>query len=184
MLTTRHANRFPSRHLLCHLSLLVSTCEARVVCISIGISSPPGGWLRIGGQRNFSFGFYRGLSDQDLVDLVVRRDWSFGKPSGFSSQAGLLFRVCFRRVSPVWPALALLPPLYSDGVTSDETRRAYGHALEMFLGFCDREGSPTLSAELVGSYRVSPVGEKSRPPRWGSTWRQSKLWPGRRSWPG
>jgi hypothetical protein len=23
-----------------------------------------------------------------------------------------------------------------DDVTSDETRRAYGHALEMFLGFC------------------------------------------------
>jgi site-specific recombinase XerD len=44
-------------------------------------------------------------------------------------------------------------------VTSDETRRAYGHALEMFLAFCDREGNPTLSAELVASYRVSLVGE-------------------------
>jgi hypothetical protein len=29
----------------------------------------------------------------------------------------------------------------------------------MFLGFCDREGNPTLSAELVASYRVSLVGE-------------------------
>ena len=46
-----------------------------------------------------------------------------------------------------------------DGVTSDETRRAYGHALEMFLAFCGREGNPTLSAELVASYRVSLVGE-------------------------
>jgi hypothetical protein len=46
--------------------------------------------LRIGGQRNFSFGFYRGLSRQDLVDLLVKRDWSFGKPSGFSSQTGLV----------------------------------------------------------------------------------------------
>jgi site-specific recombinase XerD len=46
-----------------------------------------------------------------------------------------------------------------DGVTSDETRRAYGHALEMFLAFCDREGNPMLSAELVASYRVSLVGE-------------------------
>src|SRR3984957_12613703 len=46
-----------------------------------------------------------------------------------------------------------------DGVASDETRRAYRHALEMFLGFCGREGNPTLSAELVASYRVSLVGE-------------------------
>jgi hypothetical protein len=46
-----------------------------------------------------------------------------------------------------------------DGMTSDETRRAYSHALEMFLEFCDREGNPTLSAELVASYRVSLVGE-------------------------
>ena len=46
-----------------------------------------------------------------------------------------------------------------DGVPSDETRRAYGHALEMFLGFCDREGNPRLSAELVASYRVSLAGE-------------------------
>jgi integrase len=46
-----------------------------------------------------------------------------------------------------------------DGVASDETRRAYRHALEMFLAFCDREGNPTLSAELVASYRVSLVGE-------------------------
>jgi hypothetical protein len=45
------------------------------------------------------------------------------------------------------------------GVTSDETRRAYRHALEMFLAFCDREGNPTLSAELVASYRVLLVGE-------------------------
>jgi site-specific recombinase XerD len=44
-------------------------------------------------------------------------------------------------------------------VTSEETRRAYGHALEMFLGFCDREGNPTLSTELVASFRVSLVGE-------------------------
>jgi site-specific recombinase XerC len=29
----------------------------------------------------------------------------------------------------------------------------------MFLAFCDREGNPTLSAELVASYRVSLVGE-------------------------
>jgi hypothetical protein len=47
-----------------------------------------------------------------------------------------------------------------DGMTSDETRRAYRHALEMFLAFCDREGNPTLSAELVASYRVSLVGER------------------------
>ncbi|MDX6464766.1 MAG: Phage integrase, N-terminal SAM-like domain [Acidobacteriaceae bacterium] len=46
-----------------------------------------------------------------------------------------------------------------DGVPSDETRRAYSHALEMFLAFCEREGNPTLSAELVSSYRVSLVGE-------------------------
>jgi hypothetical protein len=46
-----------------------------------------------------------------------------------------------------------------DSLTSEETRRAYGHALEMFLAFCDREGNPTLSAELVASYRVSLVGE-------------------------
>ena len=46
-----------------------------------------------------------------------------------------------------------------DGVASEETRRAYRHALEMFLEFCDREGNPTLSAELVASYRVSLVGE-------------------------
>ena len=46
-----------------------------------------------------------------------------------------------------------------DGVTSEETRRAYSHALEMFLAFCDREGNPVLSAELVSSYRVSLVGE-------------------------
>ena len=44
-------------------------------------------------------------------------------------------------------------------MTSDETRRAYSHALEMFLAFCDREGNPTLSAELVAGYRVSLVGE-------------------------
>src|SRR3984957_15681738 len=29
-----------------------------------------------------------------------------------------------------------------DGVNSDETRRAYSHALDMFLEFCDREGNP------------------------------------------
>ena len=46
-----------------------------------------------------------------------------------------------------------------DGVTSVETRRAYSHALEMFLAFCEQEGNPTLSAELVASYRVSLVGE-------------------------
>jgi hypothetical protein len=46
-----------------------------------------------------------------------------------------------------------------DGMTSDETRRAYSHALEMFLAFCGREENPTLSAELVASYRVSLVGE-------------------------
>src|SRR6202034_4568558 len=45
-----------------------------------------------------------------------------------------------------------------DGIASDETRRAYSHALEMVLAFCDREGNPTLSAELVASYRVSLVG--------------------------
>jgi site-specific recombinase XerD len=45
------------------------------------------------------------------------------------------------------------------GVASEETRRAYGHALEMFLAFCDQQGNPTLSAELVASYRVSLVGE-------------------------
>src|ERR1700683_5465689 len=50
-----------------------------------------------------------------------------------------------------------------DGMTSEETRRAYGHALEMFLGFCDREVNPTLSAELVASYRVSLVGEGKSP---------------------
>jgi hypothetical protein len=58
-----------------------------------------------------------------------------------------------------------------DGMTSDETRRAYSHALEMFLVFCDREGNPTLSAELVASYRLSLAGEGSRPPPWESTWR-------------
>jgi hypothetical protein len=31
-----------------------------------------------------------------------------------------------------------------DGMSSEETRRAYSHALEMFLGFCDRAGKPTL----------------------------------------
>jgi site-specific recombinase XerD len=46
-----------------------------------------------------------------------------------------------------------------DGVASDETRRAYSHALEMFLAFCDREGNPILSAELVASYRISLVGK-------------------------
>jgi hypothetical protein len=46
-----------------------------------------------------------------------------------------------------------------DGLASEETRRAYRHALEMFLAFCDREGKPMLSAELVSSYRVSLVGE-------------------------
>ena len=46
-----------------------------------------------------------------------------------------------------------------DGMTSEETRRAYSHALEMFLAFCHREGNPTLSAELVASYRVSLGGE-------------------------
>jgi site-specific recombinase XerC len=46
-----------------------------------------------------------------------------------------------------------------DGVASDETRRAYRQALEMFLAFCGREGKPTLSAELVASYRLSTVGE-------------------------
>jgi hypothetical protein len=46
-----------------------------------------------------------------------------------------------------------------DGLTSEESSRAYSHALEMFLGFCDREGNPTLSAELVASYWVSLVGE-------------------------
>jgi len=46
-----------------------------------------------------------------------------------------------------------------DGVVSDETRRAYSHALQMFLAFCGREGNPILSAELVASYRVLLVGE-------------------------
>ena len=46
-----------------------------------------------------------------------------------------------------------------DGVSSDETRRAYSHALEMFLAFCEQEGNPVLSAELVASYRISLVGE-------------------------
>jgi hypothetical protein len=45
-----------------------------------------------------------------------------------------------------------------DGMTSAETRRAYSHALEMFLAFCGRKENPTLSAELVASYRVSLVG--------------------------
>jgi hypothetical protein len=47
-----------------------------------------------------------------------------------------------------------------DGVASDETRRAYRHALEMFLAFCGREGNPTLSAELVASYafHAGPTG--------------------------
>ena len=43
-----------------------------------------------------------------------------------------------------------------DGLTSDETRRAYGHALEMFLAFFDREGNPTLGRvgrELPGLTR-------------------------------
>jgi hypothetical protein len=62
-----------------------------------------------------------------------------------------------------------------DSLTSEETRRAYSHALEMFLEFCDREGNPTLSAELVASYRSRWSGKGSRPPRWGSTWRPSKL---------
>jgi hypothetical protein len=52
-----------------------------------------------------------------------------------------------------------------DGVASDETRRAYRHALEMFLAFCDREGNPTLSAELVAGYRSRWSGKGSRPPR-------------------
>jgi hypothetical protein len=46
-----------------------------------------------------------------------------------------------------------------DRLTSEETRRGYSHAPEMFLAFCGREGNPTLSAELVASYRVSLVGE-------------------------
>jgi hypothetical protein len=71
-----------------------------------------------------------------------------------------------------------------DGVASDETRRAYRHALEMFLGFCDREGNPILSAELVASYRVLLAGKGSRRPRWASTWRPLKLSPGRLSWLG
>jgi hypothetical protein len=58
-----------------------------------------------------------------------------------------------------------------DGVASDETCRAYSHALEMFLAFCDREGNPTLSAELVGSYRVSLVGEGKLSSTVGATWR-------------
>ena len=62
-----------------------------------------------------------------------------------------------------------------DGVASDETRRAYSHALEMFLAFCSREGNPTLSAELVASNRVRWSGKGSRPPRWESTWLPSKL---------
>jgi hypothetical protein len=44
-------------------------------------------------------------------------------------------------------------------VTSQQTRRAYGYALELFLTFCGREGNPTLSAELVASYRTSLIGE-------------------------
>jgi hypothetical protein len=62
-----------------------------------------------------------------------------------------------------------------DGMTSDETRRAYSHALEMFLAFCDREGNPTLSAELVASYRVLLVGEGKSSSTVGVTWRPSKL---------
>jgi hypothetical protein len=46
-----------------------------------------------------------------------------------------------------------------DGMTSEETRRAYRDALTMFLEFCDREGNPTLSAELVVGYRLSLIGE-------------------------
>jgi hypothetical protein len=61
-----------------------------------------------------------------------------------------------------------------DGVSSDETRRAYGHALELFLAFCDREGNPTLSAELVANYRVLLVGEGKSSSTVGSTWRPSK----------
>jgi hypothetical protein len=33
----------------------------------------------------------------------------------------------------------------------------------MFLGFCDREGNPTLSAELGASYRVPLIGEGKSP---------------------
>jgi hypothetical protein len=62
-----------------------------------------------------------------------------------------------------------------DGVASDETRRAYRQALEMFLAFCGRKESPTLSAELVASYRLSLVGEGKSSSRWESTWLPSKL---------
>jgi hypothetical protein len=46
-----------------------------------------------------------------------------------------------------------------DGMTSEEPRGAYRHALKKFLEFCGREGNPTLSAELVAGYRVSLIGE-------------------------
>ncbi len=71
-----------------------------------------------------------------------------------------------------------------DSLASDETCRAYSHALEMFLAFCGREGNPTLSAELVASYRVLLVGEGKSSSTVGVHLRPSKLWPGRRSRPG
>jgi site-specific recombinase XerD len=42
------------------------------------------------------------------------------------------------------------------GLSSEETRRAYSHALKIFLRFCDREGNPMLSA---ARYRLLRVGE-------------------------
>jgi hypothetical protein len=62
-----------------------------------------------------------------------------------------------------------------EGVASHETRGAYSDALEMFLAFCGREGNPTLSAELVASYRVSLVGERRSSSTVGYTWGPSKL---------
>jgi hypothetical protein len=71
-----------------------------------------------------------------------------------------------------------------DGMTSDETRRAYSHALEMFLAFCAGEGNPTLSAELVASYRISLVGEVKSSSTVAVHLAAIKALSRRRSWPG
>jgi integrase len=43
-------------------------------------------------------------------------------------------------------------------VPSAETRRAYDQALRRFLGFCQAQGNPLMSAELVAQYRDSLGG--------------------------
>jgi integrase len=45
-------------------------------------------------------------------------------------------------------------------VPSAETRRAYDQALRRFLGFCQAQGNPLMSAELVAQYRDS-LGSRS-----------------------